>query len=40
MEALGNETGSGAVVGVKVASRRILIVVPCLRRSLRHAAKL
>lgn len=27
IEALGNETGSGAVVGVKVASRRILIVV-------------
>ena len=40
MEALGDETGSGAVVGVKVSSRRILIVVPYVRRGLRHAVKL
>ena len=40
MEALGNETGSGAVVGAKVASRRIWILVTYVRRSLRHAVKL
>lgn len=40
IEALGNETSSGAVAGANVARRRTPIVGIHIGRSLRHASKL